>query len=122
MTYDKSYITAEEDEHGVFYCSHEQCPQYDGKRCRLTGFQPHGVCEPWAIDAARDKKAMDAMREFSADICSLDQCEDTEGNWFWIAEVGKWGLAEDADPAEAINKSAAVNRQHLKDREAQRQS
>lgn len=26
-------------------CSREDCPSYDGKRCRLTGFTPRG-CEP----------------------------------------------------------------------------
>jgi hypothetical protein len=27
-------------------CSMEGCPQYDGKRCRVTGDQPVKVCEP----------------------------------------------------------------------------
>lgn len=26
-------------------CSYDECPEYDGKRCRLTGFRPSG-CEP----------------------------------------------------------------------------
>jgi hypothetical protein len=26
-------------------CSHDDCPSYDGKRCRLTGLRPYG-CEP----------------------------------------------------------------------------
>ncbi len=32
---------------GIAYCSSEECPQYDGKRCELIGFRPHGICEPW---------------------------------------------------------------------------
>ncbi len=53
------------DENGVGFCAFEDCPQYDGKRCRLMGFRPddNSICEPWAIAAARDKRAMDAMRK-----------------------------------------------------------
>jgi hypothetical protein len=33
-------------------CSYDECPEYDGKRCRLTGFRPGG-CEPtWKTMAA----------------------------------------------------------------------
>jgi hypothetical protein len=27
-------------------CCVERCPHHDGKRCRLTGFQPGAICEP----------------------------------------------------------------------------
>jgi hypothetical protein len=30
---------------GVPFCS-EQCPQHDGKRCRLLGARPGTICEP----------------------------------------------------------------------------
>lgn len=33
---------------GLGFCSDDACPSYDGKRCNLTGFRPHGLCEPWA--------------------------------------------------------------------------
>ena len=29
----------------VPFCS-EECPHHDGKRCRLIGFRPSGICEP----------------------------------------------------------------------------
>jgi hypothetical protein len=31
---------------GVPLCSLE-CPSHDGKRCRLTGFRPNSICEPY---------------------------------------------------------------------------
>lgn len=34
-------------------CSEDSCPQYDGKRCKLMGFRPHGCCEP-VIEAMAD--------------------------------------------------------------------
>lgn len=40
-------ITPKLDGNGVGFCD-DACPQYDGKRCELTGFRPSGVCEPWA--------------------------------------------------------------------------
>jgi len=27
-------------------CSTDECPEYDGKRCKLMGFRPDGICEP----------------------------------------------------------------------------
>ena len=102
------------DEHSVAFCSHELCPQYDGKRCRLTGFQPHGVCEPWGIDAAKDHRAMDALRADDGYNGCLDQVEDTEGNPLWYAEVGCWGTGEASDPADAIIKAQEAHDKHLR--------
>ena len=36
------------DANGVPFCPSDECKcyQYDGKRCRLTGFRPGSVCEP----------------------------------------------------------------------------
>ena len=34
-------------------CS-DQCDDHDGKRCRLTGFRPDGICEP-AVEAMADE-------------------------------------------------------------------
>jgi len=34
------------DEHGVPVCTEDQCPQFDGKRCRAIGFRPDRICEP----------------------------------------------------------------------------
>lgn len=31
---------------GIGYCA-DDCPQHDGKRCRLLGHRPDGICEPW---------------------------------------------------------------------------
>lgn len=100
------------DEHGVGFCSHELCPQYDGKRCRLTGFQPHGVCEPWGIDAARDKRAMDIVRSKRNDV-ELDTVEDTEGTLFWLVSIG-WGEEESSDLVTAIIKAAEKDAEHQK--------
>lgn len=39
-------------------CSYKQCQQYDGKRCRLTGFQPTPICEPWLLDLIAENKKL----------------------------------------------------------------
>ena len=31
---------------GIPMCDEDNCPSYDGKRCRLTGFRPSHHCEP----------------------------------------------------------------------------
>jgi hypothetical protein len=30
----------------VPFCDNDRCHQYDGKRCKMTGFRPGSVCEP----------------------------------------------------------------------------
>ena len=42
----------EVDERGVPWCPHDKCKQYDGKRCRLTGFRPAQICEPAVVELA----------------------------------------------------------------------
>lgn len=39
---------------GVPLCSDANCPSYDGKRCRVTGFRPSRHCEP-AVEAMAEK-------------------------------------------------------------------
>lgn len=34
---------------GVPNCTTDECPQYDGKRCRLLGFRPDSICEPAVV-------------------------------------------------------------------------
>lgn len=37
---------------GVPSCSLEDCPSYDGKRCRILGHRPDGICEPAVVKLA----------------------------------------------------------------------
>lgn len=37
---------------GVPACDPDMCAQYDGKRCKLTGFRPDRICEPAVIGMA----------------------------------------------------------------------
>jgi hypothetical protein len=32
--------------HNIPRCSEDDCRHYDGKRCKLMGFEPDGICEP----------------------------------------------------------------------------
>ena len=41
------------DEKGVPMCSDDNCPSYDGKRCRLLGSRPDRICEPAVIELVR---------------------------------------------------------------------
>ncbi len=36
----------------VPHCTTSECPSYDGKRCRQTGFRPDTICEPAVSDMA----------------------------------------------------------------------
>lgn len=38
MSEQRAY-TPRVDSKGVPWCSYDECPQYDGKRCRMTGFR-----------------------------------------------------------------------------------
>lgn len=38
------------DAHGLPLCALDDCRQFDGKRCRLTGFRPDRFCEPALIE------------------------------------------------------------------------
>ena len=37
-------------DNGLPTCDEENCAAYDGKRCKLTGFQPGTFCEPMLIE------------------------------------------------------------------------
>lgn len=34
------------DKSGIPFCTEDECCQYDGKRCRVSGFRPGYICEP----------------------------------------------------------------------------
>ena len=48
------------DEHGIPRC-HDDCSQHDGKRCRILGFRPDGLCEPAVFEMAQQIKAADEL-------------------------------------------------------------
>lgn len=48
---------------GVPFCAEENCPEYDGKRCRMMGFRPSQICEP-------------AVRQMSADLAAVTKRVD----------------------------------------------
>lgn len=45
-------VRPEFDKHGVPACTHDECPMYDGKRCRALGHRPVAICEPAVRDMA----------------------------------------------------------------------
>ena len=49
------------DELGVPRCATDECCQYDGKRCRLLGARPGGICEPAVVAMA---ERLRVAREF----------------------------------------------------------
>lgn len=48
------------DERGVPWCTREDCPAYDGKRCQILGFRPGSLCEPQVAEMARLIRAAQA--------------------------------------------------------------
>lgn len=61
----------------IGYCSESACPSYDGKRCRLTGFRPDRVCEPWLVNT------LDELDELRKDLASrdFDRCMFDRGKY-----------------------------------------
>jgi hypothetical protein len=53
------------DDNGLPLCRPDDCPLYDGKRCRAMGARPDRFCEPelaeMAADNARTKRRADEM-------------------------------------------------------------
>ncbi len=35
---------------GIGYCTYDDCPEFDGKRCAVMGFRPGQTCEPWELE------------------------------------------------------------------------
>ncbi len=46
----------------VPYCD-EQCPQHDGKRCRIMGCRPSSICEPEVLNLLADLDASEKARK-----------------------------------------------------------
>ena len=98
------------DEHGVGWCSKE-CSYYAddtrGERisfCRLRGTHPrnYAICEPWAIDAAKAKAAMDKL--LAEGGCVLGASDD------WLAYVSGYEASTGTTPADAILAVQAANK------------
>jgi hypothetical protein len=64
----------------------DECPSYDGKRCRLLGLRPAGICEP-AVE---------------------DVCAALEAALPWVARSAADGRATPKDAVGARNDLAKV--------------
>lgn len=108
------------DKNGVPFCTDEKCPEYDGKRCRLTGFRPDAICEPAVIELARRAPIPGPAPEVRAQVLeeAARAVEDTDvveargGMNSYYAQLGdaKATLAEAAKAVRAL-KSAAPSSQ-----------
>lgn len=52
---------------GVPFCTYEDCPEYDGKRCKMMGFRPSQICEPAVQQMSFDLEATTARAEKAGD-------------------------------------------------------
>ena len=74
------------DANGLPTCSQDDCPAYDGKRCRLLGFRPDRFCEPallaerQADSALRSAAGLAAGALAGAEFCKTDIRTDSAGN------------------------------------------
>lgn len=57
---------APDDRTGLPLCSEDECPEFDGKRCRLTGFRPERFCEPALVDMVRANEGL--RRQMAAEL------------------------------------------------------
>lgn len=53
---------------GVPLCPREGCDEYDGKRCRMTGFRPSDHCE---VALAEDYAAHNALKKAAIRLCEV---------------------------------------------------
>jgi hypothetical protein len=94
------------DDNGVAWCSRTECPLWQPSPqrgysvCGVVGVALNitDICRPWALDAARDNRAMDMLRRSGIDHLEWDEV--------WNVGVGKRVAAVDSDPATAIIKAA----------------
>lgn len=84
---------------GVPVCTEEECPSYDGKRCRVFGFRPDRICEP----ATREAFALwgHAQPDQNTDGCGgcggpsmqwtdISRPPDDKCVWLWSAIDQMW--------------------------------
>src|SRR5690606_13058736 len=71
--------------YGVPMCSREECPEYDGKRCRILGMRPDAICEPAVMDMAhrlvaaeRERAAADALADIVDSMAWSDRAGPTQ--------------------------------------------
>lgn len=51
---------------GVPWCSENDCPSYDGKRCGELGFRPDRICEPQVTEMGAERsRYRDALEEIA---------------------------------------------------------
>lgn len=69
---------------GVPMCALEECPQYDGKRCRVLGMRPDAICEPAVIDMAatieRYARAIAAADQLAEAVVAVATCRACEAH------------------------------------------
>lgn len=74
----------------IGYCT-ANCPSYDGKRCRLIGFENRGICEPWVRLLLDEKKE---MSHYISDNTPLQSDDYTRGyDYAWnecIKVINEW--------------------------------
>ena len=52
---------------GVPVCTEDECPCFDGKRCRVMGFRPGRLCEPEVSVLVNDNIVLlDAMKDIAS--------------------------------------------------------
>ena len=56
-------------DNGCPFCS-EDCPEHDGKRCRMMGMRPSAICEPAVREMA---EAIRTLRLLSVGYLDLDE-------------------------------------------------
>jgi len=66
---------------GIPSCSSEECPCYDGKRCRALGFKPESMCEP-AVSAMVDALTGKGKAETPAIPGGWAEVEECDGCHF----------------------------------------
>lgn len=96
---------------GLPLCANEQCPAFDGKRCRILGFRPDRFCEPALIEQRRAPSDAEAkltrVREIVgplsqlADSCAMERRDDalrfTRAAWNALPLIAE--AVKDADQA-----------------------
>ena len=63
----------------------DECPEYDGKRCKLMGFRPDRFCEPALIDA---RTQMLAAYERVVNLLSSWESDRGRGSAAWDDTMG----------------------------------
>jgi NTP pyrophosphatase (non-canonical NTP hydrolase) len=87
---------------GIGWCT-GACPHRDGDLCRLTGFRPESICEPWAERLVRERNRLNDMAANLGLVSMIERYYEARA-YFWpdAEEAILWTITELGEACELL--------------------